>query len=183
MVGAMKTTRRSSENVCLRENWSLKSICFPQFQSKLIEKKNFLSFLTHIYLSRHRLLVSILISHAFIYLFKLFFFKLEKKDLSAKIIVLTLLILSILVNLFSLIIINRLRNRFLSNLISLICLLPMSILSCFYPFEYHIYVLIILIYTLLNLSLILSILITILITILILIIYSLIEELNQQEFE
>jgi adenylate cyclase 9 len=164
MVGAMGT-RRLSTNIVPREKWSLKSLFYPQFDSSTIEKKYILSYLKKIYPSSHRLLVIILISHALINSIELFIFNtLTKKT---KIIHLILLAISICLNILSLIIINRLRNKILSNVISFICLCPLAILSCIYPSECHLYLLIVLIYTLANLSLFLSILISILITIII----------------
>jgi len=165
MVSAMETHRLST-NVITRENWSFKSIFYPKFESKLIENKYLLSYLTNIYPSSHRLLVVILIIHGFIHLFQLFMFKSEI-DSQSKIIHLSLLCSSLLLNIFSLILINHLRNRFLSNLISLICLSPLIILSCFYPMECHLYILIISIYTLSHFYLHLSIFVSILITIII----------------
>jgi hypothetical protein len=164
MVGAMGT-RRLSTTVVPREKWSLKSLFYPQFDSSTIENKYILSYLKKIYPSSHRLLVIILISHALINSIGIFLFNSPSKK--SKIIHLTLLTISICLNTLSLIIINRLRNKILSNIISFICLCPLGILSCFYPSECHIYLLIILIYTLANFSLFLSILISILITIII----------------
>jgi adenylate cyclase 9 len=164
MVGAMGT-RRLSANIVPREKWSLKSLFCPQFESSIIEKKYILRYLKIIYPSSHRLLVTILISHAFINSIEILAFNTLAKQ--AKIIHLILLAISIAFNVLSLIIILRLRNRILSNLTSLICLCPLAILSCLYPSECHIYLLIILLYTLANVSLLLSVLISILITIII----------------
>jgi len=166
MVGTMKT-RHLSSNIVNQEKCSLKSIFYPKFESKLIENKYFLSYLTNIYPSCHRLLVLILIIHGFINLIELFLFK-NKIDSKSKIIHLSLLLISILLNLLSLIIINKIKNIYLSNIISLICLFPLIILSCYYPFEFHIYILIILIYTLSNITFLLSLIISIIITLLIL---------------
>jgi hypothetical protein len=164
MVGAMGT-RLLSTNIVPSEKWSLKSLFYPKFESPIIEKKYLLRYLEIIYPSSHRLLVIILISHGLLNLIEIAAFNtLEKK---AKIIHLTLLAISIALNLLSLIIITRLRNRILSNLTSLICLCPLAILSCLYPSECHIYLLIILLYTLANLSLFISVLISILIIIII----------------
>ncbi|CAF3562831.1 unnamed protein product [Rotaria sp. Silwood1] len=162
MVGAMGT-RRLSINVVPREKWSLKSLFHSQFDSAIIEKKYNLNYLKKIYPSSHRLLVIILISHALINLIEIFAVKSisEKKN----IIQLSLLSISISLNILSLIIIKRLKNRILSNIISFICLCPLGVISCLYPEECHIYLLIILIYTLANFSLLLSILISILITV------------------
>jgi len=162
MVGAMGT-RHLSTNVVPREKWSLKSVFYPRFDSSTIENKYALSYLRKFYPSSHRLLVIILITHALINSIEIFSFNLYPKQ--SKIIHLTLLIISIFLNTLSLILINRLRNKIISNIISFICLLPLTILSCLYPLECHIYLLIILIYTLANLSLFLSILISILIII------------------
>ncbi|CAF3675198.1 unnamed protein product [Rotaria sp. Silwood1] len=160
MVGAMGT-RRLSINVVPREKWSLKSLFHSQFDSAIIEKKYNLNYLKKIYPSSHRLLVIILISHALINLIEIFAVKSisEKKN----IIQLSLLSISISLNILSLIIIKRLKNRILSNIISFICICPLGVISCLYPEECHIYLLIILIYTLANFSLLLSILISILI--------------------
>ncbi|CAF4943957.1 unnamed protein product, partial [Rotaria sp. Silwood1] len=162
MVGAMGT-RRLSINVVPREKWSLKSLFHSQFDSAIIEKKYNLNYLKKIYPSSHRLLVIILISHALINLIEIFAVKSisEKKN----IIQLSLLSISISLNILSLIIIKRLKNRILSNIISFICICPLGVISCLYPEECHIYLLIILIYTLANFSLLLSILISILITV------------------
>jgi hypothetical protein len=162
MVGAMGT-RHLSTNVVPREKWSLKSLFYPRFDSSTIENKYVLSYLKKIYPSSHRLLVIILINHALINSIEIFSFNSHTRK--SKIIHLILLAISICLNTLSLIIINRLRNKILSSIISLICLCPLVILSCLYPSECHIYLLIILIYTLANLSLFLSILISILITI------------------
>ncbi|CAF1405905.1 unnamed protein product [Rotaria sp. Silwood1] len=162
MVGAMGT-RRLSINVVPREKWSLKSLFHSQFDSAIIEKKYNLNYLKKIYPSSHRLLVIILISHALINLIEIFSVKsISKKE---NIIQLSLLSISISLNILSLIIIKRLKNRILSNIISFICLCPLGVISCLYPEECHIYLLIILIYTLANFSLLLSILISILITV------------------
>ncbi|CAF3624162.1 unnamed protein product [Rotaria sp. Silwood1] len=160
MVGAMGT-RRLSINVVPREKWSLKSLFHSQFDSAIIEKKYNLNYLKKIYPSSHRLLVIILISHALINLIEIFSVKsISKKE---NIIQLSLLSISISLNILSLIIIKRLKNRILSNIISFICICPLGVISCLYPEECHIYLLIILIYTLANFSLLLSILISILI--------------------
>ncbi|CAF1037346.1 unnamed protein product [Adineta steineri] len=164
MVGAMGT-RRLSTNVVPREKWSLKNLFYPQFDSSNVEKKYILSYLKRIYPSSHRLLVTILISHALINSLEIFLFDSSSKQ--SKIFHLSLLAISICLNILSLIIINRLRIHILSNIISLICICPLAILSCLYPLECHIYLLIILIYTLANFSLLLSILLSILITIII----------------
>ncbi|CAF0948730.1 unnamed protein product [Rotaria sordida] len=164
MVGAMGT-RRLSINVVPREKWSLKSLFHSQFDSPTIEKKYNLNYLRKIYPSSHRLLVVILISHALINSIEIFSYKSISEK--SNIIKLILLGLSIFFNILSLIIINRLKNRILSNIISFICLCPLAVLSCLYPSECHIYILIILIYTLANFSLLLSILISIVITVLI----------------
>jgi len=161
MVGAMKT-RHFSSNIVNQEKWSLKSIFYPKFESKLIENKYLLSYLTNIYPSSHRLLVFILIIHGFVNLIKLFLFKIKLDSISS-IINLSLLSLSILLNIFSLILLNKLKKKYLSNIISLICLSPLIMLSCFNPFECHIYILIILIYTLSTFSFFLSLLISIII--------------------
>ncbi|CAF4575183.1 unnamed protein product, partial [Rotaria sp. Silwood2] len=161
MVGAMGT-RRLSINVVPREKWSLKSLFHSQFDLPTIERKYNLNYLKKIYPSYHRLLVVILISHALINSTEIFIFK----SISTKkiIIQLSLLSTSICLNILSLILINRLRNRILSNIISFICIFPLVVLTCLYPLECHIYLLIILIYTLANFSLLLSILISVLIT-------------------
>jgi hypothetical protein len=159
MVGAMGT-RRVSANVVPHENWSFKSLFYPQFDSSTIEKKYILNYLKKIYPSSHRLLVIILISHALINSIEISLYGPTKES---KIIHLTLLAISICLNILSLIIIHRLQNRILSYIISFLCLCPLGILSCYYPFECHIYLLIILIYTLANFSLILSIVLSILI--------------------
>jgi len=65
MVGTMKT-RHLSSNIVNQEKCSLKSIFYPKFESKLIENKYFLSYLTNIYPSCHRLLVIILIIKSYI---------------------------------------------------------------------------------------------------------------------
>jgi len=166
MVGAMGT-RRLSTNVVPREKWSLKNLFYPQFDSSTIEKKYILSYLKTIYPSSHRLLVIILISHALINLIEVLLLNSLPKQ--SKVFHLSLLAISICLNILSLIIINRLRIHILSNIISFICLCPLAILSCLYPLECHIYLLIILIYTLANFSLLLSILISILITIIVLV--------------
>ena len=162
MVGAMGT-RRLSTTVVSREKWSLKSLFYPQFPSSNIEKKYILSYLKIIYPSSHRLLVISLLSHALINSIEIFFFN-SIVDRRERILHLVLLLISIISNLLSLFIIPHLRNRLLSNLTSLICLCPLAILSCFYPQECHIYLLIILIYTLANFSLFLSIIFSIVIT-------------------
>lgn len=163
MVGAMGTRRLPTTDVT-REKWSLKSLFYPQFQSSIIEKKFILSYLKIIYPSSHRLLVIILLSHALINSIEIFLFNsiINRRE---RILHLVLLLISIVSNLLSLFIIPHLQNRILSNLTSLICLCPLAILSCFYPLECHIYLLIILIYTLANFSLFLSIFFSILITI------------------
>jgi len=153
-------TRRLSTNAVNKEKFSLKSIFYPKFESKITENKYLLSYLKYIYPSSHHFLVLLLIIHAFINLFHVFFFKM-KYESSSKIIHISLLCSSIFLNIFSLLLITRLKNRLLSNLISLICLSPLIILSCFYPMEYHVFLLIILIYTLSNFSLPLSLLISI----------------------
>ncbi|CAF1102471.1 unnamed protein product [Adineta steineri] len=158
-------TDQCSENVRKSESWSLKSIFNPQFDSSYIENKYELSFLKNIYPSRHGLLVLILLIHGLIYLFQCYFN--DEKDNYVKLITYFFLSSSILLNLFSLILINRIRNRNLSYIISLICILPLCILTCFYPNQYNICLVILLIYTLLNLSFVLSILITIFLTIII----------------
>lgn len=165
MVGAMGT-RRLSANVVPREKWSLKSLFYSQFDSPIIENKYNLNYLRKTYPSSHRLLVVILVSHALINLTEIFLFKsLTTKE--SKIIHLALLSISIFLNISSLIIIKYLKNRILSNIISFVCICPLTILSCLYPTECHIYLLIILIYTLANFSLTLSILISALIIIII----------------
>ncbi|CAF1221218.1 unnamed protein product [Rotaria magnacalcarata] len=164
MVGAMGTHPMST-NVVPREKWSLKSLFYSQFDSPTIEKKYNLNYLRKTYPPNHRLLVVILISHALINSLEIFSFKSisEKKN----IIHLSILTISICLNILSLIIINRLKNRILSNIISIICLCPLTILSCLYPEECHIYLLIILIYSLANFSVLLSILMSISITVII----------------
>ena len=165
MVGAMGT-RRSSTTVVPHEKWSFKSLFYPQFDVATIENKYILNYLKKIYPSSHRLLVIILISHALINSIEIFLFN-SLKSKRDKIIHLVLLAISICLNILSLIIINRLRNRILSNLISFLCLCPLAIFSGFYPLECHIYLLIILIYTLANFTLILSVLLSIIIIIII----------------
>jgi hypothetical protein len=165
MVGAMET-RRLSKEVVPREKYSFRSIFYPSFESKSIENKYIQSYLTTLFPSNHRLLVLILIIDSLINFFEILLFK-SIKIHSSKLIHLSLFGINILVNLLSLIIINRIRNRLLSNLISLICLTPLIILSCLYPMECHVYILLILLYTLCNICLILSILISIIITIII----------------
>jgi hypothetical protein len=164
MVGAMGT-RRLPTNVVPHEKWSLKSLFYPRFDSSTIEKKYILNYLKQIYPSSHRLLVIILISHALINTIEIFSFNSLPKQ--SKIIHLILLAISIAFNALSLIIITRLRNRILSNITSFICLSPLAILSYLYPSECHIYLLIILIYTLANFSLFFSVLISIIITIIV----------------
>lgn len=164
MVGAMGT-RRLPTNIVPREKWSFKSLFYPQFDSSIIENKYILNYLKKIYPSSHRLLVIILISHALINSIGIFIFNSSLNQ--SKIIHLALLAISICLNILSLIIINYLRNKILSNLISFLCLCPLAILSCVYPSECHIYLLIILIYTLANLTFFLSILISITITLII----------------
>ena len=158
MVGAMGTRRLPTTTVP-REKWSFKSLFSPEFESSIIEKKYLLRYLKIIYPTNHRLLVIILISHALINSIELTIFNTLPKQ--AKIIHLTLLAISIALNLLSLIVVPRLPNRILSNLISLICLCPLAILSCLYPSECHIYLLLILVYTLASLSLISSVSISI----------------------
>ena len=164
MAGAM-ATRRSSIDSVLREKWSLKPIVCSQFDSSTAEKKYILNYLKKIYPSNHRLLVVILICHALINSTEIFIFESLKE--TKKLIHLILLAISISLNILSLIIIKRLQNRILSNIVSFICLCPLAILSCLYPLECHIELLIIIIYTLANFPLILSVLISILITIII----------------
>ena len=175
MVGAMGT-RRLSTMVAPREKWSFKSILHPEFESKTIERKYILSYLKNLYPSSHRLLVAILILHAWIHSIETLIFSSSSKFVNeqsnflarhSKFIHLVLLLASNCFSLISLFLINNLRNRILSNVISFICLCPIAILSCLYPSECHIYLLIILIYTLANLSLYVSVIISILITIII----------------
>ena len=163
MVGAMGT-RRVSSNAVPQESWSLKSLFNPQFDSPANEKKYILSYLTKFYPSSHRLLVIILVVHALISSLKIFLFD---SSIPSKTIQLALLASSICLNLLSLLLINRLRNRLVSNVISFVCLCPLAILSCLYPAECHVYLLIILIYTLANLSLLTSLFMSLFITLVI----------------
>ncbi|UJR20313.1 hypothetical protein I4U23_023444 [Adineta vaga] len=164
MNGAMGTHRLSTA-VVPHEKWSLKNLFYPQFDSPTNEKKYILSYLKKIFPSSHRILVTILISHALINSIKIFLFDSLTKQ--SKVLHLSLLAISICLNILSLILINRLRIHILSNIISFICLCPLAILSCLYPAECHIFLLIVLIYTLANFSLLLSILLSVLITLII----------------
>lgn len=163
MVGAMETDHLSSNEFFRKKNL-LKSIFYPQFESSILEKKYQLTYLKNIYPLNHRLLVIILISHSLLNLIEIFLIKSEIN--SSKIISLSLLCSTICLNIFSLIIIKSIRNILLSNIISLICLSPFIILTCLYPMEYHIYILIILIYTLSNIYFPLTIIISMIITVL-----------------
>lgn len=164
MVGAMGTHLLPT-NVVPREKWPIKSLFYPKFEPPSVEKKYNLNYLKKTYPSSHRLLVLILISHALINLTEIVSFK--RITETSNIIRIVLLTISICFNILSLFIISRLKNRILSYIISFICICPLAILSCLHPDECHIYLLIILIYTLASFSLLLSILISILITIII----------------
>ena len=163
MVGAMGSpTRRASSTVVPGESWSLKSLIYPQFDSRANEKKYISNYLKKIYPSSHRLLVMILVSHALINGTAIFALKALRDRWS--VVHLICLGVSALFNILSLSIVSRLRTRVLSNLLSLICLSPLTILSCLYPTECHLYLLIILIYTLSNLPLVCSCLLSLVIT-------------------
>ena len=147
------------------KKWSCHSLCCSQIHSLTLEKTCIANYLEKIYPSSHRLLVVILICHALLNSTKIFIFD-SLKD-SRTIIHLVLLIIGIVLNFLSLIVTNRLQKRILSNVTSFICLFPLALLSCLYPFECHIYLLFILIYTLAHFPLILSILISTSLTIII----------------
>jgi hypothetical protein len=153
-------SRRVSVNVVPRENWSLKSIFFPRFDSSLIENKYLLNYFKSIYPSSHRLLVLICVVNAFIDLFEIILFKSQMKVMN-----LSLIIITIILNICSLFVLHLIRNRLLSNVISLICICPLIVLSCLYPSESNICIIIILIYTLCNISLPLSLSISLIISI------------------
>lgn len=137
-----------------KTGWTFSNLVFPQFDSELIEKKYLLSFLKKIYPSNHRLLVIILISHSLINLIERIFTH-SLNDRSNQI-HLILFALSLIFNLLSLIFLNRQRIRLLSIFISFCCLFPLTILSIVYPHECHLYLLIILFYTLTHFPLIFS---------------------------
>lgn len=167
MVGAKGSprSRRVSGNAVGGENWSLKSLVYPQFDSRVNEKKYIWNYLKKIYPLSHRLLVIILVTHALINSIEIFALKPLRSEWSIRHLI--CLGLSLLFNGFSLLVVGRLRTRLLANLFSLICLTPLTILSCLYPVECHLYLLIILIYTLANLPLLCSLLLSALITIII----------------
>ena len=167
MVGAKGSPprRRVSVNAVGGESWSLKSLVYPQFDSRINEKKYIWNYLKKIYPSSHRLLVIILVSHALINSIEILALKPLRNQWS--ILHLICLGLSLVLNVISLFVVGRLRRRLVANLFSLICLTPLMILSCLYPVECHLYLLIILIYTLANLPLVCSLLVSLVITIVI----------------
>ena len=164
MVGA-KGSRGVSVNAVPGESWSLKSLVYPQFDSRLNEKKYIWNYLKKIYPSSHRLLVIILVIHALINSIEIFVFKPLRSEWS--ILHLVCLGLSLVFNVLSLLVVGRLRRRLLANLFSLICLTPLMVLSCLYPNECHLYLLMILIYTLANLPLLCSLVVSLLLTMII----------------
>jgi len=129
-----------------KTKWTIRSLINPQFDSDLIEKKYSLSCLKKIYPSSHRLLVIILVVHSIINLIeRVVYHRLNDKT---NLIHLILFGLTIVLNLLSVIFLRRQRIRFLSILISLIGLVPLTILSILYPSECHLYLLISLFYSL-----------------------------------
>jgi len=161
----MRSNRCLQENVGVVESWSLKSLFCPKFESTLNEKKYFLNFLKSVYPHEHRLLALILVVYSLINLFEILLLKCVE-DVSINLISLTLLILSLILNLLSLLVIKHIRSYFLSNIISLICLCPLLILILISGLKSAIYIFVILIYTLSNVSFLLSILISLIVLIL-----------------
>jgi hypothetical protein len=157
MVGAMGTGL-AAPNVVSQESCSWKSLLCSQFDSPAIENKYTRSYLKKIYPSSHRLLVIVLLSHALLNCIQIGVFE-SLRD-SSSLLQLSLLAVSACLNLCSLLFIGRLHTRLLSNLVSLLCLCPLALLSGLYPSACHIYLFVILVYTLASLPLVLSLLLS-----------------------